>query len=278
MRAAGDSAASAAAADEADAGPHGAGTESVPENLAWVPSWIGEWPDAGGNPAAWLGRVGANADGSATLVLVLASPERVPAMLSHEPRMHHLKSFHSEDFIPWLDAMQKRRVIDGVVVADAPETVAFATQLASLLKRFEGIWLPMDAWRIDGGERRGRGPIELAIQDTPEVPDTRARKPRRRFISLSNKVGLVLGINSIVVILMTTPWFLGSAAWGWAKFVLAAMLVLVLPAIGVHNLLEAAKVRHRKKQDLCIECGYSRRGLAAEEACPECGAASWLAW
>lgn len=201
MRAAGVSGASAAAADEANAGPHSAGTASVPESLAWVPSWIGEWPDVGGNPAAWLGRVGADADGSATLVLVLASPERVPAMLSHEPRMHHLKSFHSEDFIPWLDAVQKRRVTDGVVLADAPETVAFTAQLVSLLKRFEGIWLPMDAWRTTPDSAKSE-PLALAT-DSMATP-RRARKPSWHLFGIGNRTIALIAI--IPMLLLAFRW------------------------------------------------------------------------
>lgn len=47
-----------------------------------------------------------------------------------------------------------------------------------------------------------------------------------------------------------------------------------LPAAGI-VVYERFRFQTRRRQNRCVECGYSRARLAETAACPECGAGSW---
>jgi hypothetical protein len=69
-------------------------------------------------------------------------------------------------------------------------------------------------------------------------------------------------------------WVVGVVGlWALGVLVIVAPLVLVVagPAAVVEWIGRVRK-RARARRGLCASCGYDRRGLGADAACPECGA------
>lgn len=56
-----------------------------------------------------------------------------------------------------------------------------------------------------------------------------------------------------------------------AVFVLTWPIGLALLATGVPLVVSGRRIRRRARLGLCAACGYDRRGLEADSACPECG-------
>jgi hypothetical protein len=75
-------------------------------------------------------------------------------------------------------------------------------------------------------------------------------------------------------------WRLGGLGWyvttggGATSRVLSVPLWIVMLIVGTpcwSGLARTAKMRWRRRRGLCTMCGYNRRGIAHDSACPECG-------
>jgi len=71
--------------------------------------------------------------------------------------------------------------------------------------------------------------------------------------------GLVVAAILVLPRQMVVVWFvIGAVALGWAWFMIVRSLGLV-------------PLKSPRPSWECLVCGYDRRGLAADAACPECG-------
>jgi hypothetical protein len=136
---------------------------------------------------------------------------------------------------------------------------------------------PLLVIRHDGTEFTAElppGPVLVEPAGPAGVqPRPKPRRPRLGYLAEP--------INRRTAPLIVGPFLLFFLAFGIARFSRPAALWLGGTALlsgAVIFLLSwrvTSRIRRRKRKNLCVECGYSRRGTPEDVACPECGAGHW---
>jgi hypothetical protein len=135
--------------------------------------------------------------------------------------------------------------------------------------------------------KNSRTPVDRAGPETndwvgssdwcPQAQETpRGRRPTTAlFKRVSAKDAAVIVLVVVIIVWVIVFPARGTLICEWGYLLVVLMVSILIPPSILRVVMESWRLRRRKRRNQCVECGYSRRGLADSGPCPECGAASW---
>jgi hypothetical protein len=187
----------------------------------------------------------------------------VAAVLIFWVRSHR----HFRDMIGWVSELGTNRVQRSVAVESRPGYVILIGQQVTI-EPPDPAWPFLEPPIQTPGMMRSFGQLDeswelvLESRDRDDVPARYGARYRRVEFPLRLSGGLLHAYGNSKLVAQQRTRSLSVSYWLLAT-------LLCLPAIPLA--IRHRKIRQRRKQGLCLHCGYDLR--ASPERCPECGKA-----